>query len=121
MVPTVWRIRGALPPVLRPVRMPADGGPAADSASVAAIAGLCQHSTSHHLAYGLLDYPEYLSHLDRDEAAGAIIGEARDIAGCLRCRPLLDRAADLLPAEPRIRGSMVTAPVRQQSAHVHDG
>ena len=120
MVPTVWRIRGTLLPVLRPVRMPADG-PAADSAFVAAIAGLCQHSTSYHLAYGLLDYPEYLSHLDGDEAAGAIIGEARDIAGCLRCRSLLDRAADLLPAEPRIRGSMVTAPVRQQSAHVHDG
>jgi len=95
MVATVWRIRGALPPVLRPVRMPADG-PAADSASVAAIAGLCHHSTSYHLADGLLDYPEYLSHLDRDEAAGATIGEARDIAGCLRCQPLLDCGADLL-------------------------
>ena len=96
MVATVWRIRGALPPVLRPVRMPADGGPAADSAVAAAISGLCHHSTSSHLADGLLDYPEYLSHLDRDEAAGAIIGEARDIAGCLRCQPLLDCGADLL-------------------------
>jgi hypothetical protein len=103
MVPTVWRIRGAVPSVLRPVRMRADGGPAADSAFAAAIAGLCQHSTPYHLARGLLDYAEYISDPDGDEAAGAIIGEARDIAGCLRCQPLLDRAADLLPAEPQIR------------------
>ena len=33
----------------------------------------------------------------------AAIGEARDIASSLRCQPLLDRAADLTPAEPRIR------------------
>lgn len=96
MVPTAWRIRGALPPVLRPVRMPADGGPAADSAVAAAISGLCQHSTPYHLGHGLLDYAEYLCRLDGDEAAGAIIGEARDIAGCLRCQPLLDCGADLL-------------------------
>jgi hypothetical protein len=102
MVPTVWRIRGALSPVLRPVRMAADGRPAADSAFAAAIAGLCQHSTSYPLAHGLLDYPEYLSHLDGDEAAGARIGEARDIAGCLRCRPLLNR---LLTSSPQNRGS----------------
>lgn len=121
MVPKVWRICGGLPPVLRPVRMPADGGPAADPAFAAAIAGLRQHSTPYHLARGLLDYAEYLSHLDGDEAAGAIIGEARDIAGCLRCQPLMDRAADLLPAEPRIRAPMVTVPSRQQSAPVRDG
>jgi hypothetical protein len=101
--------------------MPADGGPAADPAFAAAIAGLRPHSPPYHLAQGLLDYAEYLSHLDGDEAAGAVIGGARDIAGCLRCQPLLDRAADLLPAEPRIRGSMVTAPIRQQSAPVRDG
>lgn len=66
--------------------MPADGGPAADPAFAAAIAGLCQHSTPYHLARGLLDYAGYLSHLDDDEAAGAAIGEARDIAGRLRCQ-----------------------------------
>ena len=31
------------------------------------------------------------------------IGEARDIAGRLRCQPLLDRAADMTAAEPRIQ------------------
>jgi len=74
-----------------------------------------------HLAHGLLDHAEYLSHLDDDEAAGAAVGEARDIAGRLRCQPLLDRAADLVPAELRIGGSMVTACIRQQSASVCDG
>jgi hypothetical protein len=98
--------------------MPADGGPAADPAFAAAIAGLRQHSTPYHLAHGLLDYAEYLSHLDGDEAAA--VGEARDIAGRLRCQPRLDRAADLLPAQPRIRAPMVTAPIRQQSAPVRD-
>ena len=77
--------------------------------------------TPYHLAHGLLDYAEYLGHLDDDEAAGAAIGEARDIAGRLRCQLLPDRAADLLPAEPRIRGSMVSAPIRQQSEAVRDG
>ena len=66
---------------------PQTAEPAADSAFAAAIAGLCQHSTPYHLAHGLLDYAGYLSRLDGDEAAGAIIGEARDIAGCLRCQP----------------------------------
>ena len=101
--------------------MPADGGPAGDLAFAAAIAGLRQHSTPYHLAHGLLDNAEYLSHLDGGEAAAAIISEARDIAGCLRCQPLLDRAVDLLPAQPRIRGSMVTEPVPQQFAQVRDG
>ena len=101
--------------------MPADGGLVGDPAFAAAIVGLRQHSTPYHLAHGLPDYAEYLSHLDDDEAAWAAIGEARDTAGRLCCQPLLDRAADLLPAEPRIRGPMVTAPVRQQSAPVRDG
>jgi hypothetical protein len=120
-VPTVWCIRRGRPPVLRPVRMPADGGLAADPAFDAAIAGLRQKCTAHHLAHGLLGYAECLSHLDDNEAAGAAIGEARDIAGRLRCRPLLGRAADLLPAAPRIGGSMMTVPIRQHSAPVRDG
>jgi hypothetical protein len=86
------------PQVLQPVRMPADGGLAADPAFAAAIVGLGQHSTPYRLAHGLLDYAAYLSHVDGDEAAGAVIGEARDIAGCLRCQPLLI-------SFPQIRGS----------------
>jgi hypothetical protein len=41
--------------------------------------------------------------------------------GASQCQLLLDRAADLLPADPRIRGPVVTAPIRQQSAPVRDG
>ena len=35
--------------------------------------------------------------------AAAAIKEARAIAGRLRCQPLLDRAADIAPANPRCR------------------
>jgi hypothetical protein len=49
------------------------------------------------------------------------IGEASSIAAWLRCQPLLDRAAGLLPAEPRIRAPMVTAPGPAESAGVRDG
>jgi hypothetical protein len=51
----------------------------------------------------------------------AAIVEARDIAGRLRCQPLGDRAADLLPAEPRIRVAIVTTHGPQESANVRDG
>jgi hypothetical protein len=95
-------------------------GADADSVFAAAIVGPRQHSTPCRVAHGLLDYAEYLSCLDDDEAAGAVLGEARDIAGRLRCQPLLDRAADLLAAEPGIRGWMVAAPIGQESA-VRDG
>jgi len=73
-------------------------GPDADPAFAAAVAGLRQHSTPYHLAHGLLDHAAHLLRMDDSEAAGAAIGEARDIAGRLRCQPLLDRAADLTPA-----------------------
>ena len=36
------------------------------------------------------------------QAAAAAVEEARGIAERLRCQPLLDRAADLTPAMPRI-------------------
>jgi class 3 adenylate cyclase len=98
-----------------------DGGPAADAAFTAAIAGLRLHSTPYHLAHGLLDYAEHLLRRDDNEAAEAAIAESRDIAGRLRCQPLLDRAADLLPAEPRNRVPMVTTPGPQESADVRDG
>jgi hypothetical protein len=42
-------------------------------------------------------------------------------AGDLGCQLLLDRAADLSPAEPRIGAPMVTAPGPGESAAVGDG
>ena len=96
-----------------------DGDPAAAVAFTVAIAGLRQHSTPYHLAHGLLDHAGHL--LRRDDPDAAAIGEARDIAQRLGCRPLLDRAADLSPAEPQIRTPMVTAPGPEESAAVRDG
>jgi hypothetical protein len=37
------------------------------------------------------------------EAAGAAIGEVRDIARDLRCQPLLDRAADITPVQSAVQ------------------
>ena len=98
-----------------------DGDPAAAVAFTVAIAGLRQHSTPYHLAHGLLDHAGHLLRRDDHDAAGAAIGEARDIAQRLGCRPLLDRAADLSPAEPQIRTPMVTVPGPEESAAVCDG
>ena len=74
------------------------GGPQTGAAFTAAITGLRQHSTPYQLAHGLLDHAEYLARLADTEAARAAIAEAREIAGRLRCQPLLDRAANLTPA-----------------------
>ena len=82
----------------------ADGGPdAASAAFTAAIAGLRQHSTPYHLAHGLLDHAEHLLRMEDNEAAEQAIAEARDIASCLRCQPLLDRAAALTSEQSRAR------------------
>jgi hypothetical protein len=78
-----------------------DGDPAAGAAFAAAITGLRQHSTPYHLAHGLLDHAQYLSHLGDDEAAQAAIGEATSIAQRLRCQPLLDCADTTHTARPR--------------------
>jgi len=75
-----------------------DTGADPAGAFTAAITGLRQHSTPYHLAQGLLDHAEYLARLADTEAARAAIAEAREIAGRLRCQPLLDRAANLTPA-----------------------
>jgi class 3 adenylate cyclase/predicted ATPase len=99
----------------------AGGDPDSGPAFAAAITGLRQHSTPYHLAYGLLDHAEHLLRMDDHDAAGAAIGEARDIGQRLGCQPLLDRAADLFPAEPQIRTPMVTAPGPEESAVVRDG
>ena len=117
---------GQLAPMLRAERDLArarlaarDGDPDAAVAFTVAVAGLRQHSTPYHLAHGLLDHAGHL--LRRDDPDAAAIGEARDIAQRLGCRPLLDRAADLSPAEPQIRTPMVTAPGPEESAAVRDG
>jgi class 3 adenylate cyclase/tetratricopeptide (TPR) repeat protein len=65
----------------------------------AAIISLRAQSTPYHLAHGLLDQAEYLLRAGDAEAAAAAITEARDIAGRLRCQPLLDRAAALTPRD----------------------
>jgi hypothetical protein len=58
---------------------------------------LRQHSTPYHLAHGLLDHAGYLTSLGDAQAAEAAASEARDIAGTLRCQPLLHRAATITP------------------------
>lgn len=45
----------------------------------------------------------HLTGQDGDDAAAAAIGEARDIAGCLCCQPLLGRAADIAPTQSQLR------------------
>jgi hypothetical protein len=55
----------------------------------------------HGIAVGRNGRPHLLC-LGDAEAAGAALSEARAIADRLHCQPLLDRAADLAPAEPRI-------------------
>jgi hypothetical protein len=80
-----------------------DSDQPATAAFAEAVTSLHEHSTPYHLAHGLLDHAEYLTRLEDAEAAGNAITEARDIAGRLRCQPLLDRAANLTPAEPRIQ------------------
>jgi hypothetical protein len=75
----------------------ADGDPAA--AFAGAISSLRELSTPYHLAHGLLDHAGHLTRLGETEAAAAAIGEARDIAGNLRCQPLLGRAANVTPVK----------------------
>ena len=85
------------------------------------LARLRQRSTLHHLAHGLVGHAQYLIRLGDIEAAETAIGEASGIAARLRCQPLLDRAADLPCAEPRIRAPTVTASGPEVSAAVRAG
>ena len=68
------------------------GDPDAAASFATAIASLREHSTPYHLAHGLLDHAQHLSREGDASAASAAADEARDIAGRLRCQPLLDRA-----------------------------
>ena len=80
-----------------------DGDQAAAASFVSATSSLRKLSTPYHLAHGLLDHTKYLTRLGDAEAADKAISEAREIAHHLRCQLLLDRAADLAPAQPRIQ------------------
>ena len=80
-----------------------DGDQAAAASFAAAITGLRELSTPYHLAHGLLDHAQHLTRLHDAEAAEAAIGEARDIAGNLRCQPLLDRAANITSAQSAVQ------------------
>jgi hypothetical protein len=95
---------GYLAPMLRAerdlarARLAAGQGDATAAASfTAAIKSLRELSTPYHLAHGLLDHAEYLMAAGSAAAAASAIAEARDIAGRLRCQPLLDRADALTP------------------------
>jgi hypothetical protein len=101
---------GHLAPMLRSerdlvrARLAAHNGDEAAAAGFAsAISALREQSTPYHLAHGLLDYAEHLTRLDDADAAALAVEEASDIARSLRCQPLLDRAADVTPAQPRVR------------------
>ena len=80
-----------------------DSGQITSLSFASAVSGLREHSTPYHLAHGLLDHAGYLTHIQDAEAAESAIAEARDIAGRLRCQPLLDRAAAVTPAQPPAR------------------
>jgi class 3 adenylate cyclase/tetratricopeptide (TPR) repeat protein len=80
-----------------------DGNQNAVTSLLAAVSSLRELSTPYHLAHGLLDYAQCLLHQGDAEAAAAAVEEARDIASRLRCQPLLDRAANLMPADPQVR------------------
>jgi hypothetical protein len=98
-----------LPPMLRAERdlartsLAADhGDPDTATDFAAAISRLRELSTPYHLAHGLLDYAHYLMHTGEAEGGAAAAEEARGIAGRLRCQPLLDRAAILMPTGPAV-------------------
>ena len=79
-----------------------DGDRTADAAFASAVSSLRELSTPYHLAHGLLDHAGHLTRLGDADAAALAIGEAREIGHRLRCQPLLDRAAEMTPAQPRI-------------------
>ena len=92
---------GQLSPLLRAereltrARLAALGGSQATAEYAAAVRSLREHGTPYHLAHGLLDNAEHLANAGDPQAAAQAIAEASDIAGGLRCQPLLDRAASL--------------------------
>jgi class 3 adenylate cyclase len=107
---------GQLAPMLRAERaltrarlLTSDSDQDAGAAFTAAVSGLRELSTPYHLAHGLLDYAHYLKQKSGAEAAEAAVEEARSIADGLRCQPLLERAADLTSAVPRMTQGLIGA------------
>jgi hypothetical protein len=98
------RPAGHIAPMLRAerdltrARLAADGDDSAAAAFETAITSLREQSTPYHLAHGLLDHAEYLTHHGDADTAALAIDEARDIGHRLRCQPLLDRVAGI-PAD----------------------
>ena len=95
---------GQLTPMLRAERDLARARPASENSQngdelTAAITGIREHSTPYYLASALLDHAQLLARSGRAEAAAQAAAQAVDeavaIAVQLRCRPLLDRAAEM--------------------------
>jgi hypothetical protein len=63
-------------------------------------------------ALSALDYAEHLRRHGDTAASAAAISEARDIAGRLRCQPLLDRAETIQPTRTRPPASDHPFPAR---------
>jgi class 3 adenylate cyclase/tetratricopeptide (TPR) repeat protein len=93
---------GHLPPLLRAERDLARAAAAADAGAPDAgtlmsdaITALRLVANPYHLADGLLDQAAYLSQAGDAVGAAAAVDEANSIGTTLRCRPLLQRAAEL--------------------------
>jgi hypothetical protein len=82
------------------------GDQAAAASFATAIISLRELSTPYHLAHGLLDHAGYLLRQDDAAGAAATTEEARAIAHALRCQPLLDRAAHVIPAAQARTGAL---------------
>ena len=99
---------GQLGPMLRAerdlvsARLAVFDDPTAEASFAAAISSLRAHSTPYHLAHGLLDHARHLMRLGDTESAALAVSEASELARKLRCQPLLDRAAEMTAALPRI-------------------
>ena len=114
---------GQLAPMLRAerdlvrARLASAGDGDAAASFIAAVKSLREMSTPYHLAHGLLDYAQYLTAAGaaRDAGAAALAAsaaaEARDIAGRLRCQPLLDRSDALTPRDPATAAPQVSSRV----------
>ncbi len=102
------RRQGQLPPLLTAERDLArarlaarDGADTAGESFAAAIRGLRERGTPYHLAHALLDQAEHLTRAGDSAPAAQAVAEARDIAGRLRCQPLLNRISDLASTPAR--------------------
>jgi hypothetical protein len=103
---------GRLPPMLRAERDLARACLASENGDelAAAITGVREQSTPYYLAHALLDQAQLLAGSGRAGDARAAAEEAAAIAVQLRCQPLLDRAADLTPGDPKVTAAAGARP-----------